>query len=92
MASECVPPDRFWKLNREIAEQLWQRCDGATVSTRIAEQLSEATRVSVPTAKTTFHSIASLAVCVVVAKVTGSLLIGAMAALGSFVYLEQDRC
>lgn len=92
MATNCVPPDGFWRANREIAERLWQRGDGATVSTRIAEDTNAATGIPVASAKVVFHGGLSLALANFISKATGSPALGALAGLGAFVYLEQDRC
>jgi hypothetical protein len=66
MATNCVPPDPFWNMNRDLAELLWQQHDGATVSTRIAENLSAATRLPTPQTKTGIHGVASTLVGVAV--------------------------
>lgn len=92
MATNCVPRDGFWWANREIAERFWQRGDGGTVSTRIAEHGNAATGIPVASAKVAFHGGLSFALAALIGKATGSPVLGALAGLGAFAYLEQDRC
>lgn len=92
MATSCVPPDPFWNVNRALAELLWQRHDGATISTRIAERISATARTPVRPAKTGLHGVASTALAVAVSKLSGSRLLGLVVGVGVFAYLERDRC
>lgn len=99
----CVPPDPFWQADRRLAEFLWQRGDGATVSTRVAEAANMATGAPVRKAKTNFHVVVAALVgagtfylaCRVTDEPTLRLL-GMAGALGAarktFQYLQQDRC
>jgi hypothetical protein len=91
-SESCAPGDAFWQANRDFAERLWKRRDGATVSTRVAEHISATTNVPVPAAKTGVHGVASTAVGVWLGKATGSPIIGVLAGLALFAYLERDRC
>lgn len=91
-SESCVPADAFWRTNREIAELLWRRRDGATISTRVAESISATTKVPIHRAKTRLHGVTALGVGVLVTRATDSLLLGVLAGLGLFEYLERDRC
>ena len=90
--ASCVPPDAFWQANRNFSQAVWQRGDGSTVSTRLAEHVSAATEVPIPHAKTGIHLVASTAVALLTGKVTRSPLIAAGVGVVLFKYLQRDRC
>lgn len=87
----CTPPDAFWSANKALAELIWRRYDGATVSTRLAEPIAGLLDVPVRDAKSLLHGTMSVGAGFAVAKsINGPL--GLLAAIGLFVYLERDRC
>ena len=88
----CVPQDAFWQANREIAEWLWRQGDGATISTRVAEDMRAATGVSRRAAKTGLHGVAAIAAGLGTARASGSNLLGVVVGMGVFLYLQGDRC
>lgn len=101
--SDCVPPDPFWSTNRNLAELIWRRGDGATVSTRVAEDVHRTTNIPVRKAKTNLHAVVAGGVGVLTAylacrvtndptlRIAGLVGAGALAHK-TFRYLEQDRC
>ncbi|MEZ4363192.1 MAG: hypothetical protein R3B48_23660 [Kofleriaceae bacterium] len=92
MASTCVPPDGFWRWNRDVAENIWQRGDGATISTRVAESINSATGIPVRSAKQIFHAATSVAVGKFIHSATNSQVAGWVAGMALYAYLDQDRC
>lgn len=90
--ASCVPPDPFWNANRNVAETVWQRGDGATVSTRIAETVSVATGMPVQASKAAVHGMLATAAGVAVAGAARSPVLGLLAASALYLYLERDRC
>lgn len=89
--SSCVPPDAFWKLDKDLAEVLWQRQDGATVSTRLAEPIADLFNVPIQDAKAVLHGAAAIGAGVKLAKSVHPLVAVGLGLL-LFNYLEQDRC
>jgi hypothetical protein len=100
---DCVPADLFWNANRAFAELVWQRGDGGTTSTRIAEDVHAATGIPTPAAKTNLHAVLAagvgVAALVAVTRMTDEpalrllgLVGAAFAAKKAFRYLQQDRC
>lgn len=101
--NDCAPPDLFWDGNRAFAELVWQRGDGGTTSTRVAEDIEEATGIPAPRAKTNVHAVLAAGVgvltLVAVSRMTNDpalrlagLAGAAFAARKTFRYLQQDRC
>lgn len=87
----CTPPDAFWNADKALAELIWGRHDGATVSTRLAEPIATLLDIRVRDAKSVLHGTMSVGAGLAVAKsINGPL--GLLAAIGLFVYLERDRC
>lgn len=87
----CVPPDAFWKLNQEFAELLWRRQDGGTVSTRLAEPISDLFNVPLQDAKAVLHGAVAVGAGVAVAKSIHPLVAVGLG-LAIFTFLERDRC
>lgn len=102
-STSCVPQDAFWQKNRELAELIWHRGDGSTVSTRVSEDVHRATGVPARKAKTNLHAVVAVGAGLVTAYLASRVtsdpalrvigLAGAVAvAKKTFRYLEQDRC
>lgn len=87
----CAPPDAFWQLDRDLAELLWNRGDGATVSTRLAEPLANLFNAPVGQAKAVLHGALAVGAGVAASKRTHPII---AIAIGFAVYgfLERDRC
>lgn len=91
-SSACVPADSFWNLNQQIAESVWGRGDGGTISTRVSEPIADVLGIPVSDAKTLFHGSLSAQLGVMAGKASGNGFVGLAAGLLAFLYLEQDRC
>jgi hypothetical protein len=99
----CIPHDPFWNINREVAELLWRRGDGGTVSTRVAETVNRTTHMPVRNAKANFHALLATAVGLgtfyLACRVTDEPALRALGFVGAigaarktFEYLQHDRC
>ncbi len=87
----CTPPDAFWNTNKALAELIWGRHDGATVSTRVAEPIAALLDIQVGDAKALLHGAISVGAGLAVAK-SNSGPLGLATAVALFIYLERDRC
>lgn len=87
----CVPPDVFWKIDQELAELLWGRGDGGTVSQRLAEPIAALFNVPVDEAKSVLHAAIAVSAGSAASKAAHPL-IGLAVGFALFRLLEIDRC